>query len=308
MKLMEALTWANATLKESHKELDPKTGTRLDSPMLDAELLLSHVLSVPKSWLFTHLNNDLNPEQTAEFQKTIERRALHEPIAYIIGKKAFYKRDFFVNRFVLIPRPATETLVEEALACAQESDPEKTIFTDVGTGSGAIAITLAAESRIPVIASDIDPEALRVAKHNAKEHGVEELVDFRQGDLLDPLLDIFRTLKSSGSRNPISHMVLCANLPYLTETQFESGQRDVRDFEPKTALTAGQDGLDAYWQLFRQLRRARNLLPLHLTVLIEIDPSQSETILPLIRHSFPEATPRITKDLEGHNRVVIAEL
>jgi len=308
MKIMEALQWANEKLKLSHIDIDSRSNDRLDSPMLDAEVLLSHVLEVKKSFLFTHLDDDLLSDQEEAFRKVIERRLHHEPVAYILGEKGFFKRSFLVNRFVLIPRPATETLVEEALKRSTETEADKTIFADIGTGSGAISITLAAESNLPVMASDIDSQAIEVAKHNAKTHNVSELIDFRQGDLLDPLLDIFRKLKSTGSRMPISHLVLCANLPYLTEYQWETGQQDVRDYEPQIALTAGNDGLDAYWQLFRQLRRARSILPLHVTTLIEIDPSQADKIIPLIRHDFPEVPVEIKKDLDGLDRVVIAQL
>jgi len=308
MTVIEALQWANNKLKTAHEDRDHRSGAKLDSPMLDAEVLLSHILSVPKSWLFTHMNDSLKNELKEAFEKTVERRAAHEPIAYIIGEKEFYKRSFAVNRFTLIPRPDTEVLVDLAIEAAKETDPERTIFADVGTGSGAIATTLALESGLPVMASDNNGQTLKVAKENIKANGAEELVDVREGDLIDPLIEIFQKLKVAGGKSPISHLVICANLPYLTDQQWETTQPEVRDYEPKEALAAGKDGLDAYWKFFRELLRHRSLFPLHLSVLIEIDPAQTERVMSLIRHNFPNAEPNVHADLNGLDRVIVTEI
>ncbi len=305
MTVMEALQWANEKLKK-HADV-VEHGGRVDSPMLDAEVLLSSAVGEPKSWLFTHFADSIRPHQEERFRSYIERRARHEPVAYMIGSKEFYKRKFYVNRFVLIPRPSTETLVAAALAIAKESDPETTVFADIGTGSGAIAVTLSAESGLPVIATDTNKRALAVAKKNAAEHGVEERIDFRAGDLLEPLARIFETLKAQQVRSPIRHLIICANLPYLTEHQWAAAQAEVRDYEPKLALVSGADGLDAYWNFFRQFLRGRRLLPQRVSALIEIDPSQRERIITLIRHDFPHAEPDILKDLDGFDRVVVTE-
>ena len=302
---MEALQWANDALKR-HVDTT-ENGNRLDSPMLDAEVLLTAVLDANKPWLFTHLDHRLSAEQEERFHEFIKRRSGHEPVAYIIGTREFFKRRFQVNRFVLIPRPATETLVEHALAEADGPERDRTVFADVGTGSGSIAITLAAESQLPVFATDTSRQALAVAKANAAAHHVEELVDFKQGDLIEPIV---RILKSVATTYPSTfrHLVLCANLPYLTDLQVDTGQREVRNFEPREALVGGRDGLDAYWNLFRQLKRYRSVLPERVTTLIEIDPAQRQSIVELIRHDFPDVGPSIANDLEGFARVVITEL
>lgn len=302
---MEALQWANDALKR-HADTTEEGG-RLDSPMLDAEVLLAAVLGANKSWLFTHLDHKLSAEQEERFHEFVKRRTAHEPVAYIVGSREFYKRKFQVNRFVLIPRPATEVLVEHALAAAEGPERDHTVFADIGTGSGAIAVTLAAESQLPVFATDMSKQALAAAKANAALHHVEELVDFKHGNLIEPVV---RVLKSVADTHPSTfrHLVLCANLPYLTDHQVDSGQREVRDFEPREALTAGRDGLDAYWNLFRQIKQQRSVLPPRVTTLIEIDPSQRQSILDLIRHDFPAARPRIFNDLEGFARVVITEV
>ncbi len=291
MKVLEALGWANDKL----------------GSMLDAEVLLSAILRVSKSWLFTHLDQALTEAQDEEFRSAVRRRMTGEPVAYIVGRKAFYKRDFSVNRFVLIPRPATETLVEHAIETAKSSPPEETIVGDIGTGSGAIAVTIAAETRLPTIASDISPEALSVARANAVAHSVDNILDFRQGDLAEPLLNLFESLKTMNA-TPFSHLVLAANLPYLPEQRRTELQPDIRDFEPASALFGGGDGLELYWRLVRQLSRGRHLLPARTSLFWEIDPTQTQTIQTLIIHDFPHAQPSIVRDLDGFDRIVIAEI
>ena len=311
MMVMEALKWANETLK---KGVD---GSGLDSPMLDAEVLLAAALDVNKAWLFTHLDRELKAHENDAFRAFVKRRATGEPVAYVIGYREFYKRRFAVNRHVLIPRPATEVLVEAALSAATEDHPQPlldgrrgderndSIFCDIGTGSGAIAVTLAAESKLHVLATDMSKEALAVARSNAVEHKVDELVDFRHGNLVEPVVKIFASL---GNQSPYRHLIVCANLPYLTQHQVDAAQREVRDFEPHEALIAGQDGLDDYWNLIRLLKKSRAVLPERVTILLEIDPSQNARIVELIRHDFPHAEPTIAKDLEGFDRVVTAEV
>lgn len=282
--------------------------------MLDAEILLSHVLDLSKAKLFSHFNDPLKSHQQERFFILVDRRAAHEPIAYLIGKKAFFTRDFLTNPFVLIPRPETEFLVEQALKIfEEEKDKDRVLFVDVGTGSGAIAVTLAAETQTPVLASDVSERALNVAKTNAQTHQVESVIDFRVGDLLTPLLDLFTTIRSS-SKKPVSsvypfkHLIVCANLPYLTRDQMETLPLDVKSYEPHGALEAGPDGMEAYWRLFKQLQKERSALPRVISVLIEIDPSQSARATQLIMHAFPDARLEIKKDLAGLDRLVIAEL
>lgn len=302
MTVMEALRWANNKLK--------KTG--VDSPMLDAEILLAHVLDVPKSWLFAHFADELKSHQIENFHLLIARRIKHEPIAYIIKKKPFYGRNFFVDSSVLIPRPATETLITEALNHFSALDPELTIAADIGTGSGAIAITIAKETGIPVIATDIDKNSLLVTKKNILSHNVEKQVDIQHGNLLEPITKLFKTIHSSGNPNissvyPFKNLLICANLPYLPTNKIDTLPKDTR-YEPIVALVSGVDGLDAYWELFRQIKTHRDLLPRHIKVFIEIDPEQTKKTSNLITHNFPEASPVVTKDLQGLDRIISVEL
>lgn len=179
------------------------------------------------------------------------------------------------------------------------------LFADIGTGSGAIGVTLAAASGIPVIATDVSREALTVAKANAEALGVGEMVDFRLGSLLDPLIPLFKKL---GDASPVRHLIICANLPYLTAEQVACADPDVKDFEPHSALIAGEDGLECYWKLFRDLKLNRGVFPARVTVLIEIDPSQAAKAATLITHDFPAAKPEVLKDLAGLDRVIAAEI
>jgi release factor glutamine methyltransferase len=303
MTIMEALQWANNKL---HK-------VGIDSPMLDAEILLANAIGTPKAWLFAHFSDNLKAHQLERFHILIDRRAAREPVAYLVGKKSFYGRDFVVNPSVLIPRPETETLIEEALTILKDADVEHTLISDIGTGSGAIAVTLAAETKLPVIAIDIDEQTLKVAKQNAINAGVQELIDFQCGNIAEPLVRIFKTIRKqttikTSSVYPFKHLLITANLPYLPESRMETVEPEVRDFEPRGALVAGADGMDAYFELFRQLRSNRKTLPRALTVLIEIDPNQKNLALDLICHNFPNAKPAIKQDLHGDDRVIIVEI
>ncbi len=280
--------------------------------MLDAEILLASVLDVPKSWLFGHFTDELKSHQEEKFVMLLDRRMKHEPIAYLTGRKTFYGRDFSVSSSVLIPRPATETMIEQALKKFEIVDRETVMFIDIGTGSGAIAITLAAETQVPVLAIDNEQSALVVAKENATTHEVTEHVDFQHGNLLDPLVRLFETIRDSKNPNvssvyPFRDLIICANLPYLTTHQMDTLDADVR-FEPVHALVSGVDGLDDYWEMFKQLKTHREILPRNITVLIEVDPEQANRAVKLVQHNFPEANIRIEKDLQENDRVVIAEL
>ena len=301
MTILDTLNWANEKLKKA----------QIDSPMLDAQVILAHILNTRKSWLFSHFNDPLKTHHEEQFILAIDRRVKHEPVAYIIGTKPFYGRTFFVNASVLIPRPATETLIEEALKCINEPDRDKTLLCDIGTGSGAIAITLALETSLPVIATDLGANALEVAKQNATTLQAND-IEFLEGDLLDPTTALFTSIRSSNDPHissvyPFKHLIICANLPYLNDDQMKTLSDDVQ-FEPVGALAAGADGLDAYHQLFRQLARHRDLLPRQVSVLLEIDPSQKQKAVDMITHNFPNAKPIVVQDLQSLDRVIVVEM
>lgn len=216
----------------------------------DKELILAHVLGKSRTWIVAHPDAILTEEEEASFRHLCKRRRNHEPLAYITGGKEFYGRMFRVTPATLIPRPATEKLIEQAIAIMRGGNPEgmteadegiviaATVFpdmpapgmiVDVGTGSGCIAVTLACElPDVSVIATDISPDALAIAQENAQTHRVETRVTFREGNALEPVRDLARPF------------LLVSNPPYIPDgTMLEE---DVIGFEPHDALFAGADG------------------------------------------------------------------
>ena len=289
MTIVESLTWANNKLKDQ---------SNVDAPMLDAQLLLAKVLDVSKNYLFTHFSQELTEAQFDRFELLTERRRHHEPLAYIVGWKEFYNRPFKVSNFVLIPRPDTETLIDEARRLS--AGAKDALFIDIGTGSGAIAVTLAAETRLPVLAVDVSSEALVIAEQNARLHEVADRVTFLHGSLIDPIKP--EMTKSLGE------VIICANLPYLTSRQLGMAPNEVRDYEPALALDGGVDGLDIYNEFFRQLAARRLDFPKKLTVLIEIDPDQRDSAPRLIQQYFPQTETQCVDDLSHRPRVVVTAI
>ena len=203
------------------------TAGNIEESSLESELLLRHVLQIDRVKLYQELNRILNPEEKAKFWSLIERRLNHEPIAYITGHREFYGLDFYVNPGVLIPRPESELMVEIAIDRARNR--ETSIVADIGTGCGAIAISLAISlPRARIYAADISTAALKVALLNCQRHGVEDRIRLLCGDLLEPL---------SG---PVD--LIIANLPYVREPELPGV--DTYGFEPALALNGGPDGLE----------------------------------------------------------------
>jgi len=286
MNIEEALKWGYKQISESKL---PSANS------LDADVLLSDVTKTNRATLRTHPNVELIGQETKKFQKLLKQRLAGRPVEYIIGHKYFYGRRFLVTTKVLLPQPDTETLIEEAL----KYNSDKTKYVDIGTGSGAIAITLAAETGKPTLATDTFRAALKLAHRNAERYLVDDKIEFRKGAFLKPII-----------KEPWLYddkLVIVANLPYLSEKQWEEAPREVHH-EPIDALISGKDGLDHYRQLFQELKEERNILPQNLIVIIEIDPSQSETILEVIQKNFPEATPNIAQDLAGRSRAVTCKI
>ena len=197
---------------------------------LEAQILLGHVLSRPRAYLLAHPEAALSDSNQSEFEALLTRRELGEPIAYLIGKREFYNLDFLVTPDVLIPRPETELLVDLALEQIPHDTPMQVL--DLGTGSGAIAITLAKlRPQAQVTAVDVSPQALAIAQQNAARLGT-------------PNVTFIESNWFSGLRESSRFQLIVANPPYVAENDPHLNQGDVR-FEPMSALTAGLDGLDA---------------------------------------------------------------
>jgi release factor glutamine methyltransferase len=254
-----------------------------DTPRLDAELLLAHVLGVSRERLYAGDDLGLDGAAQRALHESVRRRAsAREPVAYITGRRAFRHLNLAVDRRALIPRPETELLVEAALAL-----PAGARVLDVGTGCGAVALALAQERPdLSVTASDISREALALARENARRLGLE--VRFVQSDLLGGLRDEFDAL--------------VANLPYVAETQRATLAPEITRHEPPAALFGGEDGLAKIAALAAQLPRFARLA----LVGLEVGAGQAETVAELVRGAgFARA--RIEADLAGINRVVIGE-
>jgi release factor glutamine methyltransferase len=253
---------------------------------LDADVLLAHVLGVTKERLYAHPDTEMPHGAMRRYRDLIERRARGEPVAYLRGFKEFYGLRFAVDPRVLIPRPETETLVEAAL----EVIAGRTLtVADVGTGSGAVGIAIAVhEHAVNVIATDISPDALAVARANTLTNRVADRVQLREGDLLAPITDRVD--------------VVVANLPYLRDDALARlvGERSSLAFEPRVAVTAGKDGLELIWRAAADLPR---VLAPHGAALFEVDPPLADPVANLLHYSTGGET-RIIRDLAGDQRVV----
>ncbi|OPY59685.1 MAG: Release factor glutamine methyltransferase [Pelotomaculum sp. PtaU1.Bin035] len=259
-----------------------------DSPALDAEVLLAYVTGLDRAGLYRDLANVLAPGEEAVFSALVARRRAGEPVAYLTGRKEFMGLEFIVNRFVLIPRPETELLVEAAARLS----PAPSLIVDVGTGSGAIAVSLAVlVPEAVVYATDRSFEAIETARLNAYLHGAGQRVLFFQGDLLAPLsgLDLAGRVD-----------LVTANLPYIPTKDLPALPRDVRLFEPPSALDGGADGLDLYRRL---IPMAAGILKPGGTLLMEIGCGQREAAAGLLQPPLREAA--VLKDLAGRDRMVI---
>jgi release factor glutamine methyltransferase len=235
MTLRQAITAAATRLAED--EHLRATATR------DAELLLLHVLQISRATLLTYPTRELPSAQQTAYQSLVVRRLQHEPIQYITGQQEFYGLNLHVSPAVLIPRPETEHLVEAVLKLLPSNQPLK--LADIGTGSGAIAIALAAHlPHAEITALDISHDAIAAATANAREHNVADRIRFLQSDLL------------SAVRQKEEFDAIVSNPPYIPEIDRLSLHPQVRDHEPSTALFAGETGLDIYRRLIPQAHKA----------------------------------------------------
>lgn len=260
------------------------------TPRLDAELLCAHALGLRRIDVYLQFDRPLREDELDTTREFVRRRARGEPVAYLTGVREFYGRPFAVDPSVLIPRPETETLVDVALRHLRDApdDPREARIADLGTGSGCIAVSLAAEMPgLRVVATDISAAALTVAQRNAERHGVEERITFVQGSWGDALEGAFDMVVS--------------NPPYVTVEELADAAPDVRDFEPHVALLGGADGLDVYRALLGSLH---GTLRDGARLLFEIDPRRAETVSSLITDAFAGAETVVVQDLAGHDRVV----
>ena len=268
----------------------------LDAPRLSAELLLSHVLAAPRIKLYTEYDRPLGEAELSRMRALVQRAAEEEPIAYLTGRAHFFNLEFEVTRDVLIPRPDTETLVENVLQLARnQAGFEAPRVLDLCTGSGCIAAAIAKHLKAAtVLATDVSPAAVAVARRNVERLGLSDRVTVEEGDLFEPLSRVV-------DAQPF-HLVV-ANPPYIPTAQIPALDRSVRDYEPTAALDGGLDGLTLH-------RRILESAPAHLLpggrVYLEIAFDQGEPALQVAAayEAFDDA--RLLKDHAGRDRVLTA--
>jgi len=263
--------------------------SRIDTPELDARLLLEALLNYSHAQMISSGDEVISDDVWQEYQKQIEQRAAGKPVHRILGKREFYGRDFHLNEATLIPRPDTEILVETVLAEFNGRNGPLRIL-EIGTGSGAIAVTLASEmDQSEIIATDFAPRALEQAKANALMHGVFERISFFESDLFQNVEGAFDAIVS--------------NPPYIPTSDIRDLANEVREHDPLLALDGGDDGLDFYRQIL--FTGKKNLKPEGF-VALEIGIGQSDAIFEIAAEARFENVTRKT-DLSGVYRVVCAK-
>lgn len=274
------MTSIKEALQQGRKTLASSSGTA----SLDAQVLLADLLERPRSWVLAHSDEALQPDQIASFEERLQLCASGQPLPYIVGWWEFYGRKFEVSPAVLIPRPETELLVEQALAYIRQYQRIVHV-SDVGTGSGCIAVTLALEAtNVSVAAIDRSRSALKIARSNCRSHGVEERVKLIQGDLLSPINQSFD--------------LICANLPYIPTQDLV--QLAVSKTEPRLALDGGSNGLEQITRLLTHLER--RLAPEGLAIL-EIGAGQGNAL----KSTLPDLSGmaiEIKADFSGKDRMM----
>ena len=284
MILREALQSITQTLRRAE----------IADASVEAEVLLGHALGMSKTGLYTGPERSLSLAEEERLRRLVRRRLDHEPAAYILGQCEFYGTDFCVDCDTLIPRPETELLVQEAIELVRRvsRQGEGCTIADIGTGCGAIAISLAlALPRAKIYATDISPSALMVAEVNCRRHGVNGRVELLQGNLLEPL--------------PEAVDMIVANLPYVKDREFVDLSLEIREHEPMIALAGGRDGLDKIREMLEQMRGKGGV---HLDewpayLLLEIGQGQGEMVASLVNEHFPQASIELIPDLGGVERV-----
>jgi len=266
----------------------------IENARLDAEVLLGQVLDIEKAEIYLNFDSVLNIENERRFRELLRRRAKREPIAYITGRKEFWSLDFAVTPDVLIPRPETELLVELVLQRATMTSRESPLkILDIGTGSGAIAVSLAKElPQAEIWAVDVSAAALNIAGINSRQYGVASRIQFLQGDVFGPVSGL-----------GLIFDVIVSNPPYVRSRELADLAPEIRHWEPTTALDGGPDGLDTCRKI---IDRADKYLAPKGYLLLEIGDDIREAVAELFARAGIYQTTSIYQDYAGKNRVIAA--
>ncbi|MFC1996080.1 peptide chain release factor N(5)-glutamine methyltransferase [Chloroflexota bacterium] len=269
-------------------KLKSQLSNRSESPSLDSQVLVAHICGQNRAWVLAHPEAILTPRQQETLGAMVSLLEAGKPLPYVLGRWEFYGLDFRINTEVLIPRPETELMVEQAIKWLQ-AHPKRRTAADIGTGSGCIAVSLAVHiTDLHVTGTDIARTALEVASANAEKHNVTARVKFLHADMLPTNLP--------------NCDLICANLPYIPTRTLEG--LDVYGREPTLALDGGPDGLSLIRRLLPQAFRVLSSKGL---LLLEIEATQGKTGVNLAREYFPEAQVDLLPDLAGRNRLIRIE-
>lgn len=282
------VNWASNILREHG----------IDSPRLDAEIILAYLMGCRRIDLYTHPAKDISESVAVSYKKAIQRRAQRVPLQYITNHAEFMSLDFYVDERVLIPRPETELLVEAVIKKSQILSKEREIvIVDIGVGSGNIAITLATKiSSARIFAVDISPDALIVAKINAERHHVLDKITFLCGDT-------FKPLEGYEIKSKVNFIV--SNPPYVAMDEFENLQEEVRNYEPYGALVSGQDGL----QMFGRIIAGANIwLKPGGLIVCEVGEKQIQKVACLLEDAECFKRPEFIEDYQHIYRIIVAQM
>ncbi len=262
----------------------------VDAPRLTAEVVLAHALDLTRTQLLARPDGSLTPDQLARAQRDLDRLVNNEPLAYVVGHREFFDIDLLTDTRALIPRPETECLIEHALKTF--ADHPGPLIADIGTGCGAIAVTLAKHlPRARLIATDLSTDAIDLAHANAQRIGVADRIDFRVGNLLSPITE--------------SLDLLAANLPYIDDKDWPYLAKTIRGHEPKMAFLGGPDGLDLVRSLLHDAPRVTHL---DSVILLEIGAYHGDAVTEIARQNFPRAYIEIKPDYAGLDRLAVIEV
>ena len=265
----------------------------IESPRLCAEILLAHQLDTSRVKLYLAFDRPLTEDEVNGYRSLIKRRLNREPIQYITGTQEFWSMAFKVNSDVLIPRPETEIILNQALTLC-DAEKKSGPFLDLATGSGVLAICLAKEfDEIDIYAADISQKALDMAEHNAGIHGVGSRIKFVCGDLFQPFED----------KSPKFDMIV-SNPPYVTSAELDTLEKEVKGYEPSLALDGGLDG---YCYIEKIIKKSREFLNPDAWILIEMDPGQTEKSVRLFEEQRCFGNIRRIRDYSHKYRVVMAQ-
>ena len=262
----------------------------LTNPRLDAEVLLASLLRKDRAEFYSHPEMVLSDSEIVDFRQQIDRRKTGEPVAYIVGRKEFWSLTFEVNRHVLVPRPETEILVEEVLKVFRGEGRENLSILEIGTGSGAISVTLASElKKTQIVATDLSQEAIAVALRNARNNSVEKQISFLSGNLFQIVSGKFD--------------IIVSNPPYISNEEYDHLSLEVRSFEPESALLAGTEGTEIHREL---ILSGASFLKARGWLLMEIGAGHKDRIENMLKESHLYDNIAFRNDYAGIARVAIA--